>query len=377
MTSEPTRPGRLVDCPEGYRAFVPDPLPPSFDWTSELVRLLSEADRTLGELAREGGRLPNPHLLMRPFVRREAVLSSRIEGTQATLGDLLADEAGTAAARAPDDLREVANYVVALDYGIERLAEGDLTLTLVREIHARLMEGVHGNRATPGEFRSVQNWIGGPRSSPATASYVPPPPEALARTLNEWESFLGDAPLPPLVQVALLHYQFEAIHPFLDGNGRVGRLIITLFLMAREVLPTPLLYLSAWFEATRWDYYRHLRDVSERGAWHAWLAYFLTGVAQQAADALDRAERVNVLLTRWRDTLGATPSRVPTALIDLLAENPFCTIKRTAARLGIAFTTAQRAIERLEHAGILTPTTAARRNRVWCARAMLEVLEGE
>ena len=308
-------------------------------------------------------------------MRREAVLSSRIEGTQATLGELLAAEAGSAVERSPDDLREVANYVVALEFGIERLPALPLSLRLVRELHARLMDGVRGNQATPGKFRRSQNWIGPPGSTLATASYIPPPLHEMKECLGEWEKFLHDRELPPLVHAALAHYQFEAIHPFLDGNGRVGRLLITLLLAERELLTSPLLYLSAWFEGTRDEYYGHLQAIRERAAWEPWLRYFLTGVAHQAEDALGRARRINDLLASWRQRAAATPSATPAALVDLLAENPFWTIRGVADRLGVAFTTAQRAVNRLEADGILAPTTDARRDRVYCAGDILDILE--
>ncbi|MBI3455893.1 MAG: Fic family protein [Candidatus Rokubacteria bacterium] len=368
-------PGRYVPVPGGREAFVPKPLPPEISWTPQLVLALSDADRTIGRLAGEGGRLPNPHLLIRPFVRREAVLSSRIEGTQATLGELLAAEAGVAVERSPADLREVGNYVVALEHGIERLKKRPLSLRLVRELHAKLMAGVRGGGAAPGEFRQSQNWIGPPGATLANATHIPPPPGGLTACLGDWGKFLHDRSLPPLVQVALLHYQFEAIHPFLDGNGRVGRLLITLFLVEREILPTPLLYLSAFFEATRRDYYERLRSVTERGEWAEWLAYFLNGVARQAEDALSRAERINQHLARWRLAVAGMPSKVPMVLVDQLAANPFLTITRVAKRLGVAFTTAQRAVARLEELGIVTDVSHAKRDRVYCAKALLEILE--
>jgi Fic family protein len=368
-------PGRHILCPGGYRAFVPDPLPPETPWTPELVRALSDADRTIGRLAGEGGRLPNPHLLIRPFVRREAVLSSRIEGTQATLGELLAAEAGAAVERSPADLREVGNYVVALEYGIKRLKKLPLSLGLLRELHQKLMAGVRGNYATPGEFRRSQNWIGPPGSTLANAVYVPPPPTELMACLGDWEKFLHDRSLPALVQIAMIHSQFEAIHPFLDGNGRVGRLLITLFLVEREILPTPLLYLSAFFEATRRDYYERLRGVTERGEWSEWLQYFLNGVARQAEDALGRAERINGHLAEWRVAAAGTSSRVPLALVDQLAANPFLTIKGAARRLDVAFTTAQRAVAKLEQLGIVREVSQAKRDRVYCAKALMDILE--
>ncbi len=339
------------------------------------MRALSDADRLVGRLAGEGGRLPNPHLLMRPFVRREAVLSSRIEGTQATLGELLAAEAGAVVERSPEDLREVGNYVVALEYGLKRLKTLPLSLRLIRELHEKLMKGVRGDHAPPGEFRRSQNWIGPPGCTLTNATYVPPSPTELMACLGDWEKFLHESTLPPLVQAAMAHYQFEAIHPFLDGNGRVGRLFITLFLVERSILPTPLLYLSAFFEATRRDYYERLRGVSERGEWEAWLHYFLNGVARQSEDALSRAERINGLLVNWRVTVAAVTAKFPLALLDMLAANPFLTVKKASERLGVAFTTAQRAVQKLEKLSIVTEISKAKRDRVYCAKAILDILE--
>ncbi len=335
----------------------------------------AEAHLLVGRLAGEGGRLPNPHILIRPFLRREAVLSSKIEGTQATLGELLAAEAGAAVDRSPADLREVANYVVAMEHGVRRLRTLPLSLRLVRELHEKLMHGVRGGAAAPGEFRRIQNWIGPPRSTIASASYVPPPPDQLVSCLGGWESFLHTRDLPPLIQVALAHYQFEAIHPFVDGNGRVGRLLIILFLIERKVLPAPLLYLSAYFEQTRPEYYAHLRDVTERGEWAPWLEYFLDGVARMSEDVLSRAERINSLVSAWQRKLAGTP-RAPQMLAPFLAENPFVTANSAAKRMRVAFTTAQRAIGVLETHGILRRIAGEQRHRVYCARSLLQVLEG-
>jgi Fic family protein len=365
---------RRDSAPRGT-ASLSQSFPPVVAWQADLVSALSAADQAVGRLAGEGRRLPNPHLLIRPFLRREAVLSSRIEGTQATLGELLAAEAGAAVARSPADLREVANYVVALEYGVERLRELPLSLRLVRELHARLMEGVRGRDAHPGEFRRIQNWIGPPGCSIEQATFVPPTPNQLSQLLGEWESFLHDRTLPPLAQIALVHHQFETIHPFLDGNGRVGRLLITLFLVERDILPSPLLYLSAFFEATRSEYYRRLQAVREEGDWPGWLLYFLRGVTRQAEDALRRAERINEVLARWRSMAAASTSRAVPGLIDLLAENPYWTVKRAAERLGVAYTTAQRAIERLVGAGIVQQIGEAKRDRLFCAAEILAILE--
>jgi len=355
--------------------FTTASFPPDLVWTPELVRYLSDADRATGRLAGEGSHLPSPHLLMRPFMRREAVLSSRIEGTQTTLGELLAAEAGGRVERSPADLQEVENYVSALEYGIDRLRSLPLSLRLLRELHARLMDGVRGQHSKPGEFRRSQNWIGPPGCALEEATYVPPSVPEMLEALNAWERALGDTSLPPLAQIGLAHCQFEAIHPFLDGNGRVGRLLITLFLVERMILPTPMLYLSAYFEATRNEYYNRLLAVSESGDWEAWLRYFLIGVARESDDALGRVERLNELLRGWRSVVAGLPTGTPAALVDLLAENPFWTITKAAQRLGVAYTTAQRAVERLERESILEQVAGRLRDRVYCARAILDILE--
>ncbi|MBP6863846.1 MAG: Fic family protein [Candidatus Didemnitutus sp.] len=367
--------GRWVKTLEGYRAFHPGPLPPEIVWTPKLVRALSHADRLLGRLAGEGRRLPNPHLLIRPFVRREAVYSSRIEGTQATLGELLAADAGVSPERSPEDLREVGNYVTALEHGLKRLESLPLSLRLVRELHEKLMTGVRGDHATPGQFRRTQNWIGRPGCTLSDASYVPPPPADLLDHLGRWEDFLHDESVPPLVHAALMHYQFEAIHPFIDGNGRVGRLLIILSLCARGALTEPLLYLSAFFEATRNDYYDGLRGITERGDWAGWLEYFFNGVARQSEDALSRAERINQQLADWREAFAGSGSKVPLQLIDLVGSNPFLTPRETERRLGVAYNTVMRAITALEEGGVLTKVGEGKRDRVFCARAILDILE--
>lgn len=373
----PYRPsGRWITTLEGYRAFHPNPLPPTMDWTPALAAALADASMLVGRLAGEGRRLPNPHVLIRPFIRREAVLSSRIEGTQATLGELLASEAGAFVDRSPDDLREVGNYVSALEHGIQRLRTLPMSLRLVRELHEHLMTGVRGGHAHPGEFRRTQNWIGRAGETLAQAKYVPPPPDVLGKHLASWEKFLHERMLPPLVHVALAHYQFEAIHPFLDGNGRVGRLLVTLQLCERNILPAPLLYLSAFFEATRSDYYAGLRAVSERGDWVGWVQYFLNGIARQSEDALSRAERINLLLTGWRTKLsGQAGTKVALQILDMIGGNPFLTPRGAEAELGLAYNTVMRAIEQLEKLKALKTVGEAKRGRVYCARAILDILE--
>jgi Fic family protein len=272
-------------------------------------------------------------------------------------------------------LREVGNYIVALEHGIAQLHKLPLCVRLIRELHDKLMTDVRGDHATPGEFRRSQNWIGKPGSTLPTASFIPPPPGEIEPCLAAWEKFLYASELPPLVTIALAHYQFEAVHPFLDGNGRVGRLLITLFLIEQKILPAPLLYLSAFFEATRRDYYEGLRGVSERGEWNDWLEYFLLGVARTSQDALSRATRINVILAQWQRQVAGESTNTPLRIVDLLAANPFITAKGIAGELGVAFTTAQRAIERLERMKIVKLTTEAKRDRVYCARALLDILE--
>ncbi len=374
MASQPNIPGRKVTLGK-FAAFVPAPLPPKIEWTPRLIRVLSDADRLIGKLAGEGGRLPNPHILLRPFLKREAVLSSKIEGTQATLGELLAAEAGATVDRSPEDLREVGNYVIALEHGIKRLKDLPLCIRTIRELHEKLMTGVSGERAMPGRFRKIQNWIGVAGSTPETASYVPPPPGEIEPCLAAWEKFVQESDLPPLVTIALAHYQFEAIHPFLDGNGRVGRLLITLFLIEHGILPTPLLYLSAFFEVARRDYYQGLQGVSERGDWNAWIEYFLLGVARMSEDVLSRATRMNGKQAAWQKQVAGDSTNAPLRVVELLAANPFITAKGAAKKLGIAFTTAQRAIDRLEALKIVKQVGTAKRDRVYCANALLDILE--
>ncbi len=369
--------GRMLHAQSGYWAFVPNPLPPSLDWSSSLVRALSEADRALGELAGLGRSLPSPYLFIMPFVRREAVLSSRIEGTRASLPDVLSYEA-TQLPLFEDatDVREVHNYVRALEYGLARLRELPLSLRLIREIHARLLEGVRGQERTPGEFRTSQNWIGAPLLT--DAPFVPPPAAEMRECMSALEAFLyAESDLPPLVRVGMIHYQFEAIHPFLDGNGRIGRLLITLLLCAWGLLPSPLLYLSAYFEARRTTYYDMLMLVSQRGAWREWLTFFLDGVAEQASDAVARARRLLDLREAYRAQLQEeqrASARLLQAL-DILFGRPVLTVSTMMESLSVYFSTAQRYIDRLAEAGFVREVTGRERNRLYAADGILTILE--
>lgn len=371
--------GKVIRTLEGYWAFVPHPLPPPIEYDTETVELLSEADRGLGNLAGIGQLLPNPHLLIAPYIRREAVLSSRIEGTQASLSDLLYFEAAEEEPPRAPDVREVQNYVRAMEYGLERLNRLPLSLRRVREIHARLMRGVRGEEKRPGEFRQIQNWIGPPGCSLAEATFVPPPVPEMMESLGGWEKFLHEARgIPPLIQCAMMHYQFEAIHPFVDGNGRVGRLLITFFLCERGHLPQPLLYLSAFFERYRDEYYARLLEVSRRGDWMGWIRFFLRGFATQASDAVTNSQRILALQQRYRQQLQRHKATTTTlAMVDELFLNPYVTTTRLTERLGVSFPTAQAAIDRLVYAKILREVTGRQRNRIYCAEELLRTIEGE
>ncbi len=367
--------GRIIRSREGYQFYIPNQLPPSITWSASTVKALSAADMLLGQLAGVGKGFPNPHIFVRPFVTQEAVLSSRIEGTQATLEDVLAAHAGATVQTDATDLKEVNNYIAALEYGIKRLKILPLSLRLITEMHGKLMIGVLGGHATPGEFRKSQNWIGIAGCALTTATYIPPSPDYLMECLGDFEKFIYNKTLPPLIQIALLHYQFEAIHPFLDGNGRVGRLLITLFLIERGLLPSPLLYPSAFFEATRREYYDRLLAVTQHGEWDNWLQYFLNGIARQAEDALTRASRINHLLETWRQQTAPLATPIPRKLIDQLTANPFITIKQAAEELNVSYTTIQRALAKLEDFKIVQEVSGAKRNRVYCAKQILAILE--
>jgi Fic family protein len=378
--------GQLIHVGQGeaaYWAFVPHPLPPRLQADWELMGILSQADRALSELAGVGRTIPNPHLLIGPFVRREAVLSSRIEGTQANIADLYAYEAGQlplpGAAPVPSkaDVHEVLNYVRALEYGLERLATLPVSLRLICELHQRLLAGVRGEHATPGEFRTRQNWIGSPGSSLSDARYVPPPVEPMLASLDALEKYLHapDPVYPPLVRLGLVAYQFEAIHPFVDGNGRIGRLLIALLLVEWGLLPLPLLYLSAFFFQHRNEYYDQMMAVSERGAWQEWLRFFLVGVKEQSQDAVDRARRLQDLQMAWRERLAQTrASALLLRLADHLFASPVLTIPEARQLLGVSYPTAQRNVEKLVQAGVLQQVGESSYGKTYAAADILHVV---
>lgn len=360
----------------GYHAFLPAPMPRSMPVDTQTQMSLSTADIAVGRLAGAARLLPNPGILIAPFASREALASSRIEGTQTSLSEIYAAEASQAGQNV--DVREVRNYLRALDHGRARLRGGlPLSLRLVKEMHALLLDGVRGEERTPGEFRTTQNWIGSQGATLTTASFVPPPAAQLQDALADWERFPhDDVAMPLLLQCGLLHYQFETIHPFLDGNGRLGRLFVILFLEARGVLSSPLLYLSAYFEAHRQEYYARLQAVREVGEAQQWLRFFLTGVADQATDALHRAERLVDIRERFLSTMiRGTRSRAP-EVVDLMFENPVLTGPFVARRLGVTGQSGINLCRQLEASGLVKEMSRVPGRRLrWVADEILEAIE--
>jgi Fic family protein len=364
-----TRAGRYLTQPTGYRAFIPAPLPPepAVELRGELAGLLSAADRALGRLDGSVVTLPNPDLFVFMYVRKEAVLSSQIEGTQSSLQDLLAAEAELFDANLPRDMDEVLNYVRAMNHGLARLAELPVSVRLIREIHEELMRGVRGGRLQPGELRTSQNWIGPAGSTIATASFIPPPPHEVPGALGDLERFVhANDDLPPLVKIALAHVQFETIHPFLDGNGRVGRLLITFLLTERGVLHKPVLYLSHYFRQNRQAYYDHLQAVRDRGDWEGWLAFFLRGVSQVADEAMQTARRILLLRENHRSAITQHMGRTAGnghKVLESLFDRPIVKVSDVQAMTGTTYAAANGLVSRLVQLGILSEMTGYARNR--------------
>lgn len=362
---------------ETVNAFIPPPLPP--DPPIDLLPLLgklSAADRALGRLDGVSLLLPDKELFLYMYVRKEAVLSSQIEGTQSTLDELLKFETEAKAGNPGDDIQEVSNYVNAMMYGLKRMESFPISLRFLRELHERLLRSGRGSEKNPGQFRTSQNWIGGTR--PGNAMFVPPPPSELMGCLDKFEKFLhdGSADLPPLIRAGLLHVQFETIHPFSDGNGRVGRLLITLDLCDKKVLQQPLLYLSLYFKQHRSDYYRLLQEVRERGAWEPWLEFFLDGVIYTANEAFDSAKKISNLLESDRSKVSASSHAPGSALqvFELLRRMPFITSQNVIERTKLTPPTANSAIEQLRKLGILREITGKRRDRVYAYDRYLDIL---
>jgi Fic family protein len=373
------RGGRYVQQTTGYRAFVPAPLPPdpplAYDGT--LQTLLSNADRDLARLDAIAALLPNSDLFVAMYVRHEAVLSSQIEGTQSTLEDVLAYEADAVRDDTPKDVAEVVNCVRAMNHGLTRLPELPLSLRLLREIHGELMQGVRGGEKSPGEFRTSQNWIGGQGSTLAHAAFVPPPPHELMSALGALERFLHEAKptVPLLIRCGLAHAQFESIHPFLDGNGRVGRLLITVMLCEDGALSRPLLYLSLYLRANRAEYCDRLTAIREHGHWEPWLAFFLRGVSLTARLATQTARDIVALRESHRSSVAANAKAL--TLLDALYRQPTVTVNKVAQALGCTFPTAAKLVKAFEARGWLRELTGYERNRLWRYQPYIDLFHRE
>lgn len=369
MSTSNPRAGRYVQQPAGYRAFIPNPLPPdpALAIDPNMQVLLSEADRALGRLDGSIQTLPHPDLFVFMYVRKEAVLSSQIEGTQSSLQDVLAAEAQILAPDRPRDVNEVVNYVKAMNYGLERLKDLPVSVRLIREIHEKLLQGVRGRHLTPGALRTSQNWIGPAGCTLQEATFVPPPPHEIAQHLADLERFLHtDTPLPTLVRIGLAHVQFETIHPFLDGNGRVGRLLITFLLCQQHVLLKPVLYLSHYFKQHRQAYYERLQAVRDRGAWEDWLAFFLQGVIEVSRQATDIARHILTLRERHRSTITEHFGRAAGnghRVLEHLYEHPIVSVNEVQALIGTTYAAANNLVTKFVATGILKEITGQARNR--------------
>jgi Fic family protein len=375
MKVEKTPAGRYIKLHGEISAFVPDPLPPEINYDKEMVNLLAEANGALGELRGLARMTPDPSLFVRPFMNREAVLSSKIEGTETELEELLAYQGGQL--RLPiqpgdpsqRDLREVMNYVVAMDYGLKRLAELPMSLRLIRELHRRLMYRVRGSNAAPGEFRRIQNFIGKPGSTIEEATFIPPPVPEMLESLDGLEKYIhGPSEDDRLIRLALIHYQFEASHPFNDGNGRVGRLLISLLTVLWELLPLPLLYLSAYLESNHDEYNGALDRVSTQGDWSGWLKFFLRGVREQALDASQRFHHLLDLQSRWRRNVENLGSNKPMMLVDCLFKRPIVSIPLVQRLVGYkTYQGAQRCVRGLVERGILSELGETKQPKLYVA----------
>lgn len=369
--SKQFRTGRYVRQPEGYSAFIPQMLPPTpgLVWDDELQALLSKADRALGRLDGSIQTLPDPDLFVMMYVRKEAVLSSQIEGTQSSLNDLLELEASIADATRPSDVEEVVNYVSAMNHGLKRLDELPVSTRLIREIHAKLLQGVRGEHLEPGQIRRTQNWIGPQGCMLNEATFVPPPPSSVNDHLSNLEKFIhGRDQMPILIKIGLIHAQFETIHPFLDGNGRVGRLLITFLLCQSEVLIRPVLYLSYYFKRHRQRYYELLQSVRDEGAWEEWIKFFLEGVATVSLEATNTARAIVDMREAHRNAIIEKLGRAAgngLKVLERLFRTPFVTVNGVKELLNITYPPANDLIKKLEEIGILVEVTGQDRYRVY------------
>jgi Fic family protein len=370
----PAAPGKLIPLQDGHFAFAPDPLPPNIEYEARIVGPLEAATLALGQLKGIGSMLPNPHMLIGVFQQREALSSSRIEGTVADQQELLFAEIDRKT-EPTESVREVRNYIDALNFGLKQLEKLPVCLRLIRDTHRKLLRGVRGQEQRPGEFRDVQNYVGKPGGF-NNARYIPPPVPQMNESLDRFEIFLHEqSEIPALIRLALIHYQFEAIHPFRDGNGRIGRVLLSLLLTDWKLLSKPLLYLSAYFDRHRDEYFDHLLAISQRGAWNDWIVFFLQGVAQQARDAVDRAQKLLALRDEYRvRLLSAHAPGSCLLLIDNLFELPALSVPLAATRLKMSYPGANRNVLKLVEAGILEATPQRSHPKLFLARGVLDLV---
>ena len=380
MAANKHRAGRYVKQPSGYRAFIPSSLPPDppIRISGKILPLLSEADQAIARLDGATLTLPDPGFFVFSYVRREAVLSSQIEGTQSSLQDILAAEAEVMRHKLPQDVDEVVNYVKAIKHGLTLLNNLPVSVRLIREVHAKLLHGVRGAAKLPGEIRTSQNWIGS-GGNLRDAIYVPPPPHEVPEALSQLEKFIhSPGNLPKLVWIGIVHVQFETIHPFLDGNGRVGRLLIILLLCQQGVLSQPLLYLSHYFKQHRQEYYERLQSVRDKGAWEEWLVFFLRGVASVSKEAFDTGKKLLALRDEHRRLVSGDFGGMASNGLRVLEElytHPMVQVKNIQTWLGTAYPTANNLVERMVDCGILTELTGQSRNRVFSYQSYLELFQ--
>lgn len=371
------RAGEYIDNLSGdaaYRSFRPAPLPPHIEMDSETVSLLTDASKALAMLDTMSSYIPNMSLFVSMYVRKEALLSSQIEGTQATLEDILDP---LVSKNANQNVAEVVNYIKATEFALERMNTLPLCNRLIKETHGVLMSGVRGQEKNPGEFRTSQNWIGAAGSSIKNARYIPPNPEDMLNAMSDLEKYINsDDSLDLLVQAALLHYQFETIHPFLDGNGRVGRLLITLFLIEKNVLKSPALYISYFLKKNRVEYYDRMSEVRNKDNYEQWIKFFLNAVKESAYEAVDTIKKLSVLHETSIEKINAMgrASKNTAMVFEYLERNPIIDLGKTAKELGLAFSTVSLAVNRLVSAGILVQTNNANRNRVFAYEDYLNIL---
>ncbi|MHB2149649.1 Fic family protein [Calditrichota bacterium LG25] len=378
-----TRAGTYESQPGGYKAFIPAPLPPEppIRLSSDMQILLSQADRALGRLDGSIEILPDADLFVAMYIRKEAVLSSQIEGTQSSLQDVLAAEAKMLSPDRPRDVDEVFNYINAMNYGLERIKAIPISVRLIREIHEKLLSGVRGHQRNPGELRKIQNWIGPSGCTLKEAIFVPPPPQIVPEVLNNLEKFLHEEhSLPLLIKVGVAHSQFETIHPFLDGNGRIGRLLITLLLCERQVLKKPVLYLSYYFKKYRQEYYDKLQAVRDEGDWESWLEFFLRGILEVSNSATQTAKKILQMRENHRKIISEKMGRIAGnghKVLEYLYRMPICSVPEIQRLIGTSYPAANYLIQRMVDVGILQETTGRRRHRRFIYRSYIDLFHEE